>query len=107
MMIRRLAAVLMVSVLLAGAGCVSKQVEPEHKPQLGVSQNADGIITISLNTEVGYIYTILYQDPQDQRWKVLSDCKALRGTGKTLEIQKRVDPRKPVPALTVDYVKLK
>ena len=88
------------------AGCVSKKVEPEHKPQLGLSQSSDGILTINLETEVGYKYSILYEDPKDLKWKVLKGCDAIIGDGTTVEIRKRVNPRKPVPQLTVTYSKV-
>lgn len=95
---------LVCTVLLAG--CVSKKVEPDHKPQLGLSQSSDGILTINLETEVGYKYSILYEDPKDLKWKVLKDCDAIIGDGTTVEIQKRINPRKPVPQLTVTYSKV-
>ncbi|VGO15645.1 hypothetical protein PDESU_04230 [Pontiella desulfatans] len=103
---KRMAAMLLAAGLLVSVGCVSKKVEPEHKPKLGISQSTDGILTMSLDTEVGYKYSILYLDPKEKRWKMMKGCESIMGTGKTIEIQKRVNPRKPVPALTVDYVKL-
>lgn len=95
--------VLCLGCAILAAGCVSKKVEPEHKPQLGLSQSSDGILTINLDTEVGYKYTILYQDPRDLKWKVLKGCDAIIGDGTTVEIQKRVNPRKPVPHLSLTY----
>lgn len=78
-------------------------MEPEHMPRLGVSQSGDGWLMISLDSEVGYKYKILYQNPTDLSWKALKGCESIRGTGESIEIRKRFNPRKKVPRFTVEY----
>lgn len=94
---------LIISVL---TGCVSTPLDPEHKPELGTSVNSDGDLTISLNTEIGYVYTILYEDPQDRQMKPLKGAELIKGTGETIHIRKRVNPRKPVPSLMVQHSRI-
>lgn len=98
--------VVAVAGMLAMGGCVSEKLEPEYSPQLGMSQSSDGLLVLMLKTEVGYKYTIRYEDPRTQTWKPLKGCEAIKGTGEAIEIKKKIDPRKPVPRMTVDYSKL-
>jgi hypothetical protein len=92
--------------LLASSGCVSKKIEPEHNPKLGVSQSSDGMVTMRLDTVVGYKYSIIYEDPKDRQWKTMPGCESIRGTGEPVEIRKRFNSRKPLPPLNVTYSKL-
>jgi hypothetical protein len=92
-------------MIMVGSGCVSKKVEPEHQPRLGISQTSDGWVTISLESEVGYKYQILYEDPVDRMWKPLKGCESISGTGDAIEIKKRFNSRKPLPPFTVTYSK--
>jgi hypothetical protein len=92
--------------LLVSGGCVSKKIEPEHKPQLGVSQSNDGWVTFRLETEAGYKYSIIYEDPKDRQWKAMPGCESIRGTGDPVEIRKRFNSRQPLPPLNVTYSKL-
>ncbi|MEE9368636.1 MAG: hypothetical protein V3V05_07190 [Pontiella sp.] len=101
--IQRLFSLLFILVILSG--CVSKKVEPEHKPRLGVAQTSDGWMTFRLETELGYKYQIQYKDPANNSWKTLADCDAIEGTGEPIEIRKRYNSRKPVPQFTVNYSK--
>lgn len=87
-------------------GCVSEKIEPEHKPRLGVSQSSEGWLTFSLETEIGYKYKILYEDPIDRTWKPVKGCESIKGTGAPVEFKKRFNSRNPVPAFTVSYSKL-
>lgn len=96
----------MLGLLLLNAGCVSEQVRPAHEPELAVSQSGD-ILTISLTTEVGYLYTILYKDPRSEGLKPLPGCEKIRGTGKLVEIRKKFNSRNPVPMMFVDFVRIK
>ncbi|MEA2069194.1 MAG: hypothetical protein U9P12_08340 [Verrucomicrobiota bacterium] len=96
-------ALMLAGGLLAGSGCVSKKVEPEHKPRLGVSQGSDGWVTINLESETGFKYTILYEDPKDRVWKPIKGCESISGTGEIIEIRKRFNSRQPLPPLTVNY----
>ena len=98
-----LCGLLFMSVLFSG--CVSKKIEPEHKPRLGVAQSSDGWITFRLETELGYKYQIQYEDPANNAWKTVAGCDAIEGTGEPVEIQKRYNSRKPVPQFTVNYSK--
>ena len=85
----------------------SEQVEPEHKPRLGVAQNSDGSLTMSLETEIGYEYTILYLNPSDNKWAKLKGHEGIKGTGERIEFKQKFSKKKKVPAFTVDYVKIK
>ena len=96
----------LLSLLLLSAGCVSEQLRPAHEPELAVSQSGD-ILTISLTTEVGYLYTILYKDPRSEGLKPLPGCEKIRGTGKLVEIRKKFNSRNPVPMMFVDFVRIK
>ncbi|HEY5653086.1 MAG TPA: hypothetical protein VIR63_01810 [Pontiella sp.] len=98
----------MVSLLLGVmlCGCVSRPLEPEHNPELGVAQGSDGIVTFVLETMVGYKYRILYQDPKSQTWKTLPGCVAIQGTGRAVEIRKSFNSRRALPSFTVKYSKL-
>lgn len=97
---------LMVSCSLLFAGCVSKQIKPENNPKLGVAQNSDGTVAFALETKVGYKYSILYQDPKDQRWKTVKGCESIIGTGETIEMMKRFNSRGALPPFSVNYSKL-
>jgi hypothetical protein len=103
---KKISALFVVLGLVVSLGCVSDQVEPEHKPRLGVAQNFDGSLTMNLETKVGYEYTILYLSPTDNKWKVVKGCEAIKGTGDTVEIQKKFKKGQKVPPFTVDYVKM-
>jgi hypothetical protein len=87
-------------------GCVSKQVEPEDNPKLGVAQSAEGIVIFALETKVGYKYSILYQDPKSRSWKPVKGCESIMGNGETVEIEKRFNSRGSLPPFTVNYSKL-
>jgi hypothetical protein len=89
--------------VLVLAGCVSEKIEPEYRPQLGMSQGSDGLLTLMLQTRQGYTYTILYEDPQSRAWTPLKGYESIKGTGELIEIRKKIDPRRPVPRMTVDY----
>jgi hypothetical protein len=96
-------------VLFSGlllAGCVSKQIEPENNPKLGVAQNSDGTVAFALETKVGYKYSILYQDPRDQSWKTVKGCESIIGTGETIEMMKSFNSRGALPPFSVNYSKL-
>jgi hypothetical protein len=100
---RWFAGLILMAGLLAGSGCVSKKVEPEHKPRLGISQSSDGWVTINLESKQGYKYSILYEDPNDRMWKPLKGCESISGTGGLIEIKRRFNSRKPLPLFTVNY----
>lgn len=89
--------------LMGVVGCVSKKIEPEHKPRLGVSQSSEGWLTFRLETEIGYKYKILYEDPSDRVWKPVKGCESIMGTGEPVEIKKKFNSRKAVPPFTVSY----
>ncbi|MCF7848955.1 MAG: hypothetical protein K9M45_08910 [Kiritimatiellales bacterium] len=77
-------------------GCVSKPVDKEeHRPPLMTSQNSEGDVTISFESEPGYIYTILYSDFHRKTWTNLTNGQNLRGTGKTITIKDKVNPAHP------------
>ena len=105
-MLRRLLIPFVALVVLTVSGCVSEPLEPAHQPSLGVIQSSDGSVVFSLDTEVGYKYQILYQDPSDQRWKPVKGCEAIIGTGKNIEIKKSFNSRRALPQFTVGYSKL-
>jgi len=87
------------------SGCVSQRIEPEHKPKLSVAQSSDGMVVFSLETEVGYEYQILYQNPADRTWKLVKGCESIKGTGKAVVIRKYFNARGELPPFTVNYVK--
>lgn len=97
----------LLAMILAGAGCVSKELEPEHKPKLSVAQHSDGSITMYLDTQVDYIYTILYLSPTEKTWQVMKGCEAIEGTGGVVEFRKTFSSRQQIPPFTVDFVKKK
>ncbi len=90
--IRYFGVLLAVSLL---AGCVSKVVEEDHPPPLMLAQNSDGVTTMQWDSKLGYVYTIFYQDTPTSNWKILPQANRLRGTGKPLHAQDRIDPRRP------------
>lgn len=87
-------------------GCVSKQLEPEDNPKLGVAQSGNGIVVFALETKVGYKYSILYQDKNDMSWKAIKGCESIIGTGEVVEIEKTFNSRGALPPFTVNYSKL-
>lgn len=92
---------------LLGTGCISEQVEPEHKPKLSVVQHSDGSIAMHLETKVDHLYTILYLCPVEKTWKVVKGCEKIKGTGETVIINKQFKKGQPIPPFTVDFVKKK
>lgn len=96
---------LVLLALIVSSGCVSEKIEPEHNPKLGVSQSSDGWLTFRLETEIGYKYQILYEDPSDRAWKPIKGCELIKGTGKAVEIRKWFNSEKSVPPFTVGYSK--
>lgn len=76
------------------AGCVSKVVEQPHPPPLMIARNSEGVVTMQWDTKPGWYYTIFYQDNPSSNWKVLPGANRLRGTGKPLNAQDRVDPKR-------------
>ena len=87
-------------------GCVSKQLEPEDNPKLGIAQSGKNAVNFALETKVGYKYSILYQDQKDMGWKPIKGCGSIVGTGETIEIEKTFNSRRPLPPFTVSYSKL-
>ncbi|MDF7823507.1 hypothetical protein P4B35_05740 [Pontiellaceae bacterium B12227] len=96
---------LLISAFLL-SGCVSKQLEPEDNPKLGVAQSSNNMVAFALETKPGYKYSILYQDQKDMSWKPIKGCESIIGTGETIEIEKKFNSRGPLPPFTVNYSKL-
>lgn len=95
------------AAFLSGTGCVSQEVEPEHKPKLSVVQNADGSIAMHLDTKEDHLYTILYLSPTEKTWQVVKGCESITGTGETVIIHKQFRKGQQIPPFTVDFVKKK
>ena len=76
------------------SGCVSKVVEDNHPPAVMIAQNSDGVVSIAWDSKLGYDYTLYYQEASGGDWRILGRYKNLSGTGKTMNAQDRVNPRK-------------
>lgn len=96
-------------LLLSGlmlSGCVSKKLEPEDNPKLGIVQSGKDIVIFALETKVGYKYSIFYQDQKEMSWKPIKGCESIIGTGETIEMEKKFNSRGPLPPFTVKYSEL-
>ena len=76
------------------SGCVSTVIEEERPPRVMIAQNADGKVSIAWESEVGYAYTLYYQEGSGGDWIALRGAERLRGTGKTMNATDHVNPRK-------------
>ncbi len=78
-------------------GCVGAPPEmPEevHSPRLGISQNSEGKVWMSWESDSSYFYTIYYRDGSNA-WKELRSMRQVRGTGGTMTASDRANPRLP------------
>lgn len=87
---------LMISILVS-AGCVRETIEPEYSPRVTTSQNSDGLVTVSWESDLGYDYILQAMDPDVRQWIPVKGGKRYRGTGEVITVQDKRDPRKPLP----------
>ena len=73
--------------------CVSEVVEPQYFPKTAISQNHEGLTTISWPSRKGYNYRLAVPDGG----KLIYDQKVYEGTGEDISVQFRLDPGKPLP----------
>jgi hypothetical protein len=78
---------------LALAGCVSTPMdELEHEPILMITQNSDGVVSLSWESEPGYEYKLYSIDRGETEWKPMN--RTFKGTGATISLADKVNPRK-------------
>ena len=83
------------AILLLLAGCVSKVVEKDRPPKMMIAQNSDGDVTMTWESELGYLYTVYCQKTQGGDWVALQGASRLPGTGETMTAHDRSNPRMP------------
>ena len=78
-------------------GCVSKKVEvgPELAPPLMLSQNSSGEVFLSWKSDPGKRYTVYFRETDKAPWEPLPAGTHVRGTGGSLSLRDKQDPRKP------------
>jgi len=91
----RLFTILPAAILLLLAGCVSKVVEEDRPPQMMIAQNSDGDVTMTWESELGLVYTVYCQKTKGGDWVALQGASRLRGTGETMTVRDRSNPRMP------------
>jgi len=96
----RLAAGMAVGLVLS-AGCVRQTIEPEYHPRVSTSQNSDGLVTLSWETRVGYDYSLFVVNPETREWQPLKGSKVYPGTGESITVTDRRNPRQPLPWYSV------
>jgi len=101
-----LAAVILLGVMLWGAGCVSKKIEPADIPRVATSQNSAGVVTLSWESKKGYRYHLLIRDMKTGEWTPVAGSKIFEGTGETITVQDQQNPNKPLPWYSVRPEKL-
>jgi len=93
--------VLVLMCALSLAGCVSERIEPAHSPRVTTAINSDGIVTLSFESRAGYDYRLFIMDSDTRQWSPVQGVGVIRGTGETITIQDRQNPRKPLPWYSV------
>lgn len=120
---KTLAYAMLLSLFISLLGCVSQPIEPVemHSPRLGIAQNSDGQATMSWESDRNYYYTIYYQDitrkewnggnpkrrdhdpseflgsdTKGDNWNELRSVNRVRGTGGTMTVSDRVNPRRRI-----------
>lgn len=86
---------------LAGFGCVRTTFEPEYTPRVSSAQNSDGLITLSWESRVGYDYVLLAKDANSTTWNPVKGASVFHGTGKTITVTDKRNPRQPLPWYSV------
>jgi hypothetical protein len=99
---------LFLSLVIIFSGCISKPAEksPEHTPSLMISQNSDGEVTLMWESDPDYSYTVLYLDKKSGKWLSLRNGIRVRGTGKSLSVMDRVNPRNSQRRYRLQFDKL-
>jgi hypothetical protein len=93
---------LMMALMLMG--CVSEPLmDKVHDPALMVAQNSDGEATIVWDSDPDYVYTLYYMDPPNGEWAKLRRATGVRGTGQTLTVRDRVNPRAPTRRYRLEF----
>ena len=87
--------------LLCSTGCVSKKIEPADIPRVSSSRNSKGIVTLSWESKVGFQYRLLIRDMDTGKWAPVAGSGVYQGTGKTITVQDRQNPKKPLPWYSV------
>jgi len=94
----------LLAVVLTLTGCVSEPVLSKvHDPALMIAQNSDGETTIAWDSEPDYVYTIYYMDPPNGKWATLRHATRIRGTGRTLTVKDRINPRGPMRRYRLEF----
>lgn len=106
MTMQKFFSIILTVAALAVAGCVSEPVQQEkaHMPALMNVSDGDGNTTLSFKSEPGYVYTILFMDKQNPSWTKLPQGLRLRGTGKTIYVKDKVNPRMPTRRYWLEVV---
>jgi len=90
-------------ICIAVCGCVSETIEPEYIPRVTVTQNVQGVVSISWPSRIGYTYQLVAED----QGKVYEDQKRYTGTGDIIVVEFKRDPTKPLPDYRVQPQKIR
>ena len=82
-------------ILLLLAGCVSTVVEEEHPPAMMIAQNSEGEVTMAWESDLDHVYTVYCQKTPGSDWVILPQANRLPGTGETMTVHDRMNPRRP------------
>lgn len=93
--------VLLIAGMILGSGCVRTTIEPEYTPRVTTAQNSDGLVTLSWVTRPGYDYTLLSKAPDSNEWKPVKGSRVFSGSGETITVTDKRNPRAPLPWYSV------
>ena len=94
-------------LLFCGPGCVSKKVEPADIPTVSTSRNSKGVVTLSWESKLGFKYHLLIRDMNTGEWTPVAGSGVYEGTGETITVQDKQNPKKPLPWYSVRPEKIK
>lgn len=85
---------LLAGIMLTVSGCVSKRIDQGYVP-VATTQNSEGLVTLSWPSRKGYNYRLVARDYQKHEMAVSK--KVYPGTGGTITIQFKRDPKEALP----------
>lgn len=77
------------------AGCQTREIIDDRPIPVTITQNSDGLVTLSWPSMKGYNYRLIARD-YDKRMIVMAKT-IYQGTGDTITVQFKRDPNKTLP----------